>query len=418
MNSHKKAQKAQKEGLAPLRKLEPPKTEALQNSFVPFVPFCGSMFHAERELLLCCARTNAPRERIRSILNEAQIDWEYFFLVARRHAVVPLVYRQLKDVAPPDKLQQFKKHSLENSARNIVLAAELCRVIKLFAEAGIEAIPYKGPILSLFAYGDLALRRFVDLDVIVRKHNVARARDVLLADNYALTKPLTVEQQDLLLRTQHNLQFTKDNRRLIVELHWEVAPHLFASSVQTETLWQHLVPFEFNGMQMKTLSADDLLFSLCVHGSRHLWERLGWICDVAELISRHDLNWATLLDRAAKADSERMFLLGLHLAETLLDAPLPLVVKRRCDADKRLTRLAANIVEHLFNGPEHVPATPREIFKYNLGVRTSLSARARYLVHMLQPTDSDVSRRSLPAGLHFAYYVMRPFRLMFKTSDQ
>src|SRR5688572_25685462 len=301
---------------------------------------------SERELLLSCARTNAAPDvidRIRAIASQ-RIDWEYFFLLARRHAVIPLVYHQLKHHVPAEFLQEFKKHSLENSARNVVLTAELCRLIKLFEDAGIEAIPYKGPVLSLFAYDDLALRRFVDLDVIVRKHDVASARDLLLADNYALPKPLTAEQQELLLRTQHNLQFTKDNRQLIVELHWEVAPHLFASTVQTETLWQDLVPFELNGMTMKTLSADDLLFSLCVHGSRHLWERLGWICDVAELISRRDMNWTALLDRAAKAESERMFLLGLHLAEKLLERLLPLEVKLRCKADQRLEPLAANIV--------------------------------------------------------------------------
>lgn len=375
------------------------------------------MNRAIDELLLACARTKASPERIRS-LTETPIDWKYFFLLARRHAIVPLVYKQLKQHVSPEKLQQFKKHSLENSARNVVLTAELCRLIKLFSDEGIEAVPYKGPILALFAYDDLALRRFVDLDVIVKKQDVARARDLLLADNYALSKPLTNEQQDLLLRTQHNLQFTKDNRRLIVELHWEVAPHLFASTVQSEILWQHLVSFNLNGTTVQTLSADDLLFSLCVHGSRHLWERLGWICDVAELISRGDLNWTALLDRAAKADSERMFLLGLHLAETLLDAPLPPEVKRRCDADKGLAPLAAKIVEHLFNGPEHVPASPREIFKYNLGVRKSLSARARYVVHMLRPTDGDVARRSLPASLHFAYYLMRPFRFIFRIGNQ
>ena len=376
------------------------------------------MVHAQRELLLCCARTNGPRERIRAIVRETQIDWNYFFLLARRHAVVPLVYRQLKDVVSPEYLQTFKQHYRENSARNVILTAELCRLIKLFAGEGIEAIPYKGPILSLFAYDDLALRRFVDLDVIVKKSDVARARDILLADNYALAKPLTVEQQELLLRTQHNLQFTKDNRQLIVELHWEVAPHLFASTVQTETLFEDLISFDLNGTTVKTLAAEDLLFSLCVHGSRHLWERLGWICDVAELISRHDLNWSSLLDRAARADSERMFLLGLHLAEILLDAPLPAEVKCRCAADKRLAPLAAKVIEHLFNGTEHVPATSGEIFKYNLDVRKSLSARTRYLAHMLRPTDGDVGKRSLPAGLHFAYYLIRPFRLLFRTGHQ
>lgn len=368
------------------------------------------------ELLLACARTNASPERIRS-LTESRIDWNYFFLLARRHAVVPLVYQQLKEIVPQADLALFRKHYQENAARNVVLTAELCRLIDLFASEGIEVIPYKGPLLSLFAYGDLALRRFVDLDVIVKKHDVARARNLLLADNYALSKPLTVEQQELLLRTQHNLQFTKDNRRLIVELHWEVAPHLFASTVQTETLWQNLVPFDLNGTPVRTLSADDLLFSLCVHGSRHLWERLGWICDVAELISRRTLNWTALLDRAAKADGERMFLLGLHLADKLLDAPLPSEVKRRCAADKRLESLAADVVEHLFNGPEHVPATSTEIFKYNLGVRKSLGARTRYLVHMLRPTDGDIGKRSLPVGLSFAYYLMRPLRLLFKTGN-
>jgi hypothetical protein len=113
-----------------------------------------------------------------------------------------------------------------------------------------------------------------------------------------------------------------------------------------------------------------------------------------------------------------MFLLGLHLAQTLLDAPLPPEVKRRCDDDKRLDQLTANIVEHLFNGPDHIPATSGEIFKYNLGVRRSFNARARYLLHMLRPTDGDLGRRSLPAGLHFAYYLMRPFRLMFKNGTR
>jgi len=372
----------------------------------------------EQELLLCCARTNAtPRvvARLREIA-ATEVNWEYLFLLARRHAVVPLLYLQLErhasDLVPHEHLQQLKKHYLENTARNTVLTAELCRLIALFADTGIEAIPYKGPILALFAYGNPALRRFVDLDVIVRKSDVLKAREILLAEGYTAAKSLSLSQQELLLRTQHNMQFSRDNHRLIVELHWEVAPYLFASSVNAETLWRDLMTVNINGAQVKTLAADDLLFSLCVHGSRHLWERLSWICDIAELISRRSFNWPKLLERAANADNERMFLLGLFLAEKLLDASLPAEVKQRCDADERLRSLAENVVEHLFNGTTHVPATSREIFKYNIRVRKTLTARARYLLHMLRPTDSDLSLRSLPASLSFAYYLIRPFRLL------
>src|SRR5262245_34078973 len=110
------------------------------------------------ELLLGCARTSA-----------GEIDWEYLFQLARRHSIVPLVYVQLEQQAPDLIPQQFlaklKKHYVENSARNTLLTAELCRLINLFRDEGIEAIPYKGPVLALFAYGNIALRRFVDLDV-------------------------------------------------------------------------------------------------------------------------------------------------------------------------------------------------------------------------------------------------------------
>ena len=375
----------------------------------------------ENELLLCCARTQVSQAvgtRIEELIAK-QIDWEYLFALARRHSIIPLLWLQLErhapDLVPPAFLAKLKLQYQQNSARNTILSSEQCRITRLFSDAGIESIPYKGPALALFAYGNLALRRFVDLDVIVRKPSVLRARDLLIADGYAPTKSLTAAQQELLLRTQHNLQFARDNNRLLLELHWEVAPHLFASSVQENELWQNLETITINGTEMKTLGAGDLLFSLCVHGSRHLWERLGWICDVAELIARHELDWPALQQRAADADSERMFLLGLHLARKLLQAELPAEVQNRCDSDPRLESLAENVIEHLFNGPTHVPATSREIFKYNIGVRRSLAARTRYFVHMLQPTDSDVGKYHLPNGLSFAYYLTRPFRLFFRS---
>jgi hypothetical protein len=207
------------------------------------------------------------------------------------------------------------------------------------------------------------------------------------------------------------LQFSRDDHRLIVELHWEVAPHLFASTVTAESLWQNLIAIDLHGTPVKTLSAEDLLFSLCVHGSRHLWERLAWICDLSELLVRHRGDWTMLLQRAKDADNERMFLLGLHLAEQLLDAPLPPEVKEHCASDPHLRALGDKVVKNLFSGTTHVPATSREIFRYNIGVRKTLGARARYLLHMLRPTDGDLASHSLPESLNFAYYLTRPFRL-------
>src|SRR5215213_7019315 len=143
-SSHKKAQNTQQGELSVTGGGEPVRTnnETRPDASGSFVPFCGK----EGELLLSCARTKRAPEVTRLAVED--IDWNYFFLLARRHGVVPLVYRQLKDLLPP----VFKQYYQENAARNIVLTNELCRIIKLFAGAGIEAIPYKGPVLALFAY--------------------------------------------------------------------------------------------------------------------------------------------------------------------------------------------------------------------------------------------------------------------------
>src|ERR1044072_4193280 len=126
------------------------------------------------ELLLGFARTSA-----------GGVDWEYLFQLARRHSMVPLLYAQLEHaLVPSEVLAKFKQHYIENSARNTVLTAELCRLINLFSDAGIDAISYKGLALALFAYGNIALRRFVDLDVIVKKADVAKACEILLNEGY------------------------------------------------------------------------------------------------------------------------------------------------------------------------------------------------------------------------------------------
>jgi hypothetical protein len=377
----------------------------------------------EHQLLLACARTAVTPEqtqRIRKLATQP-VQWDYLFALARRHAVVPLVAHSLQrhasDIVPSEHLQLFKREYRENAARNIVLTNELSRLLNLLAGVGVEAVPYKGPVLAQLAYGDLSLRRFVDLDVMVRRKDVLRARDVLLAEGFLGAKSLTPDQQELLFRTQHNWQFIRDERKFIVELHWDVASHLFASSVTAEELWERLVPIEVSGTTMKTFVVEELLLSLCVHGSRHLWERLAWVCDIAELVNRKTIDWEFLRSRTSDTDTERMFLLGLQLAQDLLDVRLPESIRELMREDEILPELAREITERYFTGTTHIPASSREVFRYNLTVRRSWKSRLRYVVYTFRPTDRDVSSFSVPRGLGFSYYLLRPFRVLNKHTS-
>jgi len=381
----------------------------------------------EDELVLLCARTKIDAEmsaRIKAITSSPdEVDWDYVYRLARRHSVLPLIYSQLSTTAaanvPQDQLARLKQNYQDNVARNLLLTAELCRILQTFEAAGIEAVPYKGPALAAYAYGNLSLRRFVDLDILVRKADALRAKELLTALGFVCGTPWTSAQQELLLRTQHNLSLSREEGRIVVELHWEVASSLFASSLQAEDFWGRLETLRLNNIAVKSLSAEDLLLSLCVHGSKHLWERLAWICDVAELArTRTDLNWNLVLERAASSGSDRMLLLGLYLAKSLLKAQLPEHVKSKLAADRILVSLAKQVSKRLFGDIGQTPASISESIRFNWAVRAGWRSRLRYCRLLLQPTDADIETIPLPRPLSFAYYLMRPFGLFRRDRER
>ena len=83
---------------------------------------------------------------------------------------------------------------------------------------------------------------------------------------------------------------------------------------------------------------------LCIHGTKHWWERLRWICDIAELVNSHAVtDWSRLEKVAADANSRRSVDLGLWLAVNQLSAPVPVPVRRRLDGDPSVRKLGRQI---------------------------------------------------------------------------
>ncbi|MBC7933604.1 MAG: nucleotidyltransferase family protein [Rubrivivax sp.] len=339
--------------------------------------------------------------------------------MAQRHAVLPLLHRQLNanagELLPPAFRKKLSAKFRENATRNILLAGELTEIVKLFEAEGISALAYKGPALAATAYGDISLRRFIDLDIIVRKSDVRRARDLLCALGFELTGELSETQEKILLRTQHNIAFTRDGGRLIVEIHWEVASRQFASIPVGERVWERAVAVALSGGEVKSLSPEDLLLALCVHGTKHLWERLAWICDVAELTSAYpQLDWPYVLRQAQDSHVERMLHLGLRLACGLLAAPLPDNVRKRTFADLPAARLSSMVAAKLFDGKDYEPAGLIENVTFNLSARRRLREKLQYFRFIFKPTDGDFIALPLPPGLTFVYYLLRPLRLLRK----
>lgn len=377
----------------------------------------------ENELLLLCARVHAgdeaAAERIRE-LAQARIDWEYLYSLAQRHAVLPLLYRGLEANAPGAAPQDFKnklrQKFRDNATRNLLLAGELVRIARLFESEGLQVLAYKGPALAVQAYGELSLRRFIDLDVIVRRRDVGRAGVLLQKLGFNKPEGLTPSQEKFLLRCQYNLAFTRDGGRLIVELHWELASFRFASVPLGESVWERAVAVGLTGGEVKSLSPEDLLLALCVHGTKHLWERLGWVCDVAALLnSQTNLDWPLIARRAQDSRVERMLYLGLRLARGLAGADVPdgLLPPH---AERDVEGLAFEVTKGLFDGAVYEPASFARSVRFNLRARGRVREKIEYLRFILTPTDGDLTALSLPGSMSFIYYVLRPLRLVLKRT--
>ena len=55
------------------------------------------------------------------------------------------------------------------------------------------------------------------------------------------------------------------------------------------------------GREVRTFSLEDTPLLLCVHGSKHIWERLGWIADIAALTkTSRPVDWTLVLERARR----------------------------------------------------------------------------------------------------------------------
>ncbi len=310
----------------------------------------------EAELLVWCARTSmseALQTRIRQRVMEP-LDWSVLLHLAGYHGVFPLLYRNLSalcsDLVPADMLARLRQKTQAGALLNHSLAQELGIVCEAFGKQGVPVIPIKGATLALSAYGDLTLRDFSDMDLLIPKRAIEEARAILLTQGYEQKAPARESDHD---EGPYHV-FVKKRTLFRVDLQWVMAHEHFTFHLDRPEFWAQRMPVRLGNKMVQGLAPEDLLIVLCVHGSKHAWEQLKWVCDVAELLRSHpDLDWERIFSNASIWGCRRLLCIGLSLAHLVLDAPLPEGVRARYSDDIHI---------HMFS--ERMPATlladPRE----------------------------------------------------------
>lgn len=203
-------------------------------------------FRSEDDLILCCSRTQMDpvREKRIGVLLQKSLDWPYLIQTAMRHGLMPLLYKNLKEThrnaLPEEILGQIRNYFLINAGRNLMLNEELFKLLRLFETHGVSAIPYKGPTLATCAYGDVTLRQFSDLDILIEKKDLKKARDLIIPLGYQPHIKLADADIGHYIESRNELSFMRQDGRAAVELQWEITPRYFNFPVPSEYLWESL----------------------------------------------------------------------------------------------------------------------------------------------------------------------------------
>jgi hypothetical protein len=388
----------------------------------------------EINLLLCCARTHLEPEMAAyfNALIIQDLDWTYFAQLAMQQGIVPLVNKNLQLAKPKTIPQQildyFKKYSYQIAIQNTVFAKELYKIVALLQSHEIPVISFKGPALATSAYGNLGLRQFCDLDILINPKKSLASFDVLVAQGYVPTHKWDFLNQDFetSLRCSKS-EYSLANGTVCIDLHQHLTVERFLSSqFSFDDLWNRRQTISICGYQVDGFSNEDLLLYLCIHGSKDCWQNLKLICDVSEFIYSHAaLDWAAVLQRAEEMNCLKMLLIGLFLSKSVLNVTLPDIIEEKIKENEFAQNLATEFSEKIFVRDDklgrqftmkkffvHLKLT--ETFKDKVGCYLDLFRPIQaYFLLKLIPTTKDRDFLEVPQSLYFLYYLIRPIRLIW-----
>lgn len=380
----------------------------------------GSEFIKENKLLLLCARTimtDDIRAKIKSIL-EQEIDWDYLLRRSAEHKLSPLLYFHLSSICPNyvpfPIMMRLKTYYQENARKNMFFMSELLKILDLFEINGITSIPYKGPIMAINSYGNLALREFSDLDIFIKKEDVIKVRELLTTLGYYPNINLDSEREKLFISKMRDYIFFNKEKEITLEIHWRF-PSIFFSLPKKVRMfeWYDIKITNLNNRAIRSPSSEEMILILSVHNAEHRWEFISQICDIAAFISSNEINWEKVIIKANKIGIKRILGVNLYLVSNLINFEVPKNIYNQLTSDKNVKIIAEKIKKDIIlsNSPKSIKLTEEMSLSFKLRENKLLGIKD-VISSILAPGILEWKNFPLPAKIFFLYPVLRPFLLL------
>jgi len=378
-------------------------------------PFGAGSLEKEWSFLCACASPLANRDRVISCLGTG-LDWGVLLELAEGHGVLGIVAARLEELnyegVPPDARKKLQTRLRAQYLFTLSMTAELFRLLEDFARAGVETLLVKGPLISLLAYGDPAVRSYVDLDLIVRHRDILTATQHMIALGFDADVPERAIQAG---KVPGEYLFKRPGTQRLVELHTERTFRYYPRPMRVEDLYARQRRVPLDGRDVPALSLEDELLLNCIHGAKHFWERLIWVADVTALAARHpEMDWQKVRQAAKDVGAERMLRVGLQLGVSVFGVQPPQEMAAELTSDAATKRLCQQVVRWLPQAGFAPPALRERAF-FRVRMAGGGFVGAQYLLRLsLSPTEEDWVEGAEDRRSWFWDAVRRPLRLLRK----
>lgn len=304
--------------------------------------------------------------------------------------------------------QELNRELYNTGACNVLLYRELARVLEASSERAEQAqkappIVLKGGALATTIYDDIALRPMSDLDLLVRKTDLASWKDCLVQLGYQMVSP---EMASGLAEAVHyQLAFRSgpkdDSSTVVIELHWNLvggdadwrAPDVDWFWQQTES-WPGIEDMDCAPALQLTPLASILYLSahaMLQHGGART--RLLWLYDIHQLIeqSRDVIDWQQVVAKAHEFQWDAAVAHALERCRELFGTSVPESV-----ATELTTASTVAARAHVRN-KAHVETSRAELVWREL-LCLDAAARVRLVLAILFPSPDYVRWRYPRAG--------------------
>ena len=361
-------------------------------------------------LILCSYKDLSEKQKnqLVTILKDNVIDWEGFILFLIKNNARALVLNNLlkhcsKELAPKN-LTIIRSCIQKTLVRNLRKVSQLKKIVSLFNNNNIPSIPWKGPILSKTIFGQPTTRAFGDLDIIIQKENLFKAKDLLIEAGYIPFWKMTKEQELAYTKHRHSYEFLKEDG-VDVELHWKLTKDQYCFPISMDDFWKTSYKHQFLGETIQLPSKENLILGLSLHhGGVECWLKYKLILDWFYLLETyHDVNWEVILNRANQLGIRRIILVGTIICEAVFGYEIPTILAETIQ--RKDVELAQKIIENIFSKEQIVK---QSLILLELRERPLDKARVAYKI-MATPSLIDKYASTLPKWLTI---FERPIRLI------